>query len=207
MKVKVCGLKDLKNLNEVQRIGPDLLGFIFHDTSVRNVNLNVPLADAIRKSRKQTVGVFVNAPVRRMEMLAETLKLDYVQLHGAESKEICHVVQSFTKIIKVFSISDGFDFRRCEEFEFADLFLFDSAGPKPGGNGFKFDWNNLDRYTGNVPFFLSGGLRVSDVHAIRQLNHPKLVGVDINSGFERSPGDKNPRLIQSFIRDIKKCYV
>ena len=76
--------------------------------------------------------------------------------------------------------------------------------PSHGGNGFAFDWGILDAYSGDTPFFLSGGISPDDVFKIKLLEHPKLAGLDLNSRFETSPGVKNVAAIERFFNLIMK---
>jgi len=85
-----------------------------------------------------------------------------------------------------------------------NFFLFDTKGHLPGGTGQKFNWQLLENYQGDVPFFLSGGIGPDDLEAIRNFNHPQLFGIDINSGFEIAPAMKDVEKIESFIIELRK---
>ena len=85
-----------------------------------------------------------------------------------------------------------------------DYFLFDTKTPQYGGSGLKFDWQILQAYTYHVPFFLSGGIALSDVEEIKKIAHPQLVAIDVNSRFETSPATKNINQLQQFIQEIKQ---
>ena len=86
----------------------------------------------------------------------------------------------------------------------ADLFLFDTKTDLYGGSGQKFNWNILHEYHGEKEFLLSGGISLDDVKAIRKIEHPKMVGVDLNSKFELKPGMKNVGLLKQFMDELKK---
>ena len=85
-----------------------------------------------------------------------------------------------------------------------DYFLFDTKTIKHGGSGEKFNWDLLNEYSLNTPFFLSGGISLEDVQIIKDLKHPKIYGVDINSKFEMAPGIKNIEKINAFIKHLKQ---
>jgi phosphoribosylanthranilate isomerase len=118
--------------------------------------------------------------------LAKNLGFSYIQLHGKENPKTCRILKKQgLKVIKAFNLNEDFDFSVLEAYErSADYFLFDTKSSLPGGSGKKFNWEILDKYTSKKPFFLSGGIRPEDVERIRQLKHPGLYGIDLNSGFE-----------------------
>lgn len=80
-----------------------------------------------------------------------------------------------------------------------DYFLFDTKGPSVGGNGEKFDWSILDAYNGDTPFLLSGGIGPDDAERIKSFNHPKCIGIDLNSRFEIEPGIKDTVKLKTFL--------
>lgn len=200
MKVKVCGMKQPANIRGLAEIGPDLLGLIFYERSPRYVN---GLADDIVAEIPENVhkvGVFVDAKLEYVLARVDRYGLDLVQLHGDERPGFCAAVAGFVPVIKAFRVDDNFDFAVTVPYEKAcDYFLFDAKGQAYGGNGIQFAWNLLDHYEGQTPFFLSGGLRPEDAPAARAFSHPQMAGVDINSGFEVAPGEKNLLSVKQFI--------
>jgi len=202
MKLKVCGLKHSNNINDIQSLNVDYMGFIFYDKSSRNVELTEEVVKTINGLKTKKVGVFVNEDIPKIVRLKTVLGLDYIQLHGNESAEFCKKVQRFTKIIKVFKVDDNFDFSQCESFGFADYFLFETKGKLAGGNGVKFNWQILNRYEMKIPFFLSGGIGINQLKDLTELKHPQLKVVDVNSGFEVESGLKNSELIKKFKNEL-----
>ena len=100
---------------------------------------------------------------------------------------------------------DASNFRVTGEYdEVADYFLFDTKTDLYGGSGQKFNWNILHDYHGEKDFLLSGGISPDDVKAIRKIEHPKMIGVDLNSRFEIKPGLKNVALLSQFIEELKR---
>jgi phosphoribosylanthranilate isomerase len=85
-----------------------------------------------------------------------------------------------------------------------DYFLFDTKTVQFGGSGKKFDWGILSCYQGNTPFFLSGGIDVVDIDAIKKLNLPMLYAIDLNSKFEILPGLKNIEKIKDFLLNFQQ---
>jgi phosphoribosylanthranilate isomerase len=205
MKIKVCGLKDISNMKEIEAIQPDLMGFIFVPNSPRYIGLSEEKVRAIRSLKGKKVGVFVNPDLHDLLKTMELFNLDIVQLHGDESAEFVKEVSQFYPVIKAFSIDDSTTFQ-FDEYEAATYFLFDAKGIYKGGNGEKFNWELLNRYSGAIPFLLSGGIRLSDVDLVKEIKHPKLMGIDVNSGFENAPGEKNVIQLQHLLKQFSYVY-
>jgi phosphoribosylanthranilate isomerase len=202
MKLKVCGLKHPNNINAIQNLKVDFTGFIFYDKSSRNIELTEDVIQTLNRVTIQKVGVFVNEELNEIKRLKKILGLDYIQLHGNESVEFCRELQVHSKIIKVFKVDDDFDFSECEPFRFADYFLFETKGKLAGGNGVRFNWQILNRYEMNIPFFLSGGIGLTELEDLKKIKHPQLAVVDVNSVFENEPGVKNVELIKYFKNEL-----
>lgn len=204
--LKVCGMRDAKNIKALIRLKPQYIGFIFHHKSKRFVgeDFDEQLMAAIPKTIKKT-GVFVNADVSYIKEKISRYQLDVVQLHGDESPEYCQQIgESDVKIIKVFSVDSAFDFEAVLPFgECSDFYLFDTKGEERGGNGISFDWKLLDQYNQEKPFFLSGGIGPESIDDITAFNHPKCKGIDINSRFETSPGLKDINTVWAFKRTLE----
>lgn len=207
MKVKVCGMKVPENIAGLAELRPDLMGLIFYGPSPRDVGSMNPASLQKVALETEKVGVFVNESLEKILEKVRTYGLEYVQLHGDESPGFCAAVMGFIPVIKAFRIHSDFDFAVTEGYsEVCEMFVFDAAGKNYGGNGEHFSWEVLDKYEGKTPFLLSGGLCLQDVPAIRALQHPRLVGVDINSGFEQAPGVKNLEKIKQFMEGLSAQY-
>lgn len=202
-KLKICGMREPENIQDLLDVGLDFMGFIFYEKSPRYISDKelggiakvIDNQDDVKK-----VGVFVNADIDTILAKNNVLKLDIIQLHGAETPEFCQTVQNHGfKVIKVFSVGNQFDFDQLKPFEkICDYFLFDTKGKLPGGNGFQFDWSLLSAYRGDVPFFIGGGIDPNSAQKIHSFRHPKLFAVDGNSGFEISPALKDIKKIKKF---------
>lgn len=200
--IKVCGMTDGENIRQTEQLGVDFIGFIFYPRSPRFL-FEMPTYLPVRSRR---VGVFVNESKDNILMYADRFGLDYIQLHGNESPEFCHNLQAAgMKLIKAFSIATPRDLSSVSAYEsLCQYYLFDTKTPQYGGSGNQFDWTLLNRYTGNTPFLLSGGINQYSAAAVRNFHHPRLAGVDINSRFESSPGLKDIGRIQTFIRELRR---
>ncbi len=196
-------MRDPQNIAEVGALQPDFMGFIFHAASPRYIAelpRQLDLPTTVGK-----VGVFVNAASKDVVAIAQHNHFDAVQLHGTETPYQCELLQNCGfGVFKAFSIEKAADLEALEGYrDVCDAFLFDTKGKLPGGNGVKFDWDILAHYEGTTPFFVSGGIGPTDAAAIRALQHPRLLGIDLNSGFESQPGLKNALLLQHFFKEIR----
>ena len=199
-------MREPENIAEVAACNPDFMGFIFYAKSKRFVGFE-PLPEILNAvpDSIMKVGVFVNETPEQVLIISHAWNLDVVQFHGQETPEYCRQVRQPGLIVfKAFSIDENFDFSVLESFQDnCDYFLFDTKGQLPGGTGQKFNWQLLENYTMNVPFFLSGGIEPNDMESIKNFKHPQLFGLDINSGFEINPALKDVEKVKKFISEIK----
>lgn len=203
MIIKVCGMRNPDNMREVARLGIDWMGLIFFAGSPRRIMDNEqPAIDICQVKR---VGVFVNASQEEIMEMATRYRLDYLQLHGNETPDDCYALQKRGySLIKAFQIATAADLEQTAAYEGrVDYFLFDTKCSGYGGSGHQFDWSVLEAYRGGTPFLLSGGIRPESAMAIRSFSHPRLAGIDLNSGFEIEPGLKDVEKLNHFIHDIK----
>lgn len=199
MYCKICGISHKAQLDEMAQSGADMLGINFYPPSPRYYN-----DTSINKNYNiKYTGVFVNASQEILRKYIDQYQLDYVQLHGDEDVKFCREVQKFTPIIKVFRLDEKFDFSLTDAFPFSELFLFDTKTDLFGGSGKKFNWEMLHSYRGDIPFLLSGGIGPDDAADLNTINHPRFMGVDINSRFEIRPGIKDAASVRYFIQGIK----
>ena len=191
MKIKVCGLKEPGNVGAVAELGPDYMGFIFYGPSPRYAGgLSI---DSLNISGFITkTAVFVNESFDSINAILKKNNFGAVQLHGDESPEFCELFRDKVKVIKAFGMSADFDFSQLNRYsDHVNFFLFDTKTDLHGGSGKVFDWSVLEKYTLDVPFFLSGGLSLDNLEQVKNIVHPMFYGIDLNSKFEDSPGIKN----------------
>jgi len=198
LKLKICGMRDERNIRDVAALSPDFMGFIFYPASPRYVGDTFFIPNDFPSSIKRT-GVFVNESVESVLDKVKKYPLDFVQLHGSETPEQCRLVkEQGVQVIKVFSVNDEFDFVITKLYEkTVDYFLFDTKGKFYGGNAQPFNWQILKKYNQKLPFFLSGGLSPDTMEGILALQEMNLFALDVNSGAEVSPGVKDIRLIEA----------
>ena len=210
-------MRSPENVQQVLDMGVDYVGFIFYDQSKRQAEDEKLAAWLTENDELFTdtarVGVFVNAGMDTILNTVHDYHLDYVQLHGTESPGYCLELQLLwsvstlrrARIIKAFSVDADFSFQTTNDYaDTCSLFVFDTGGQgKHGGTGVKWDWQKLSEYQGATPFLLSGGIGPGDARRVQLVDHPQMVGVDLNSKFELEPGLKNVDLLRGFIAKVR----
>jgi phosphoribosylanthranilate isomerase len=204
--VKICGLRTPQALDAALESGADLVGFVFFPPSPRHLGL-----EAARRLGEQAAGragkvaLTVDATDETLLDIVNALKPDMLQLHGKETPE--RVVAVRTRfglpVMKALPIAERADLSPIRIYaKVADRLIFDARPPKeatrPGGLGTPFDWALLAGVNPGVPFMLSGGLDAGNVaEALRITRAP---GVDVSSGVERAPGEKDADKTREFVR-------
>lgn len=207
--IKICGLKTPEAVDAALAGGASHIGFIFFEKSPRNVSAEA--AARLRKralGKAQAVAVSVDATDDVLDAIVEAMKPDMLQLHGTESPERVRAVKARygLSVMKALSIRDAADIAGIDPYRgIADRFLFDAKPPKgselPGGNGIAFDWRLLSGLDDKVDYMLSGGLNAANIGAALSAVSPR--GIDISSGVESAPGEKNPDLIREFFSAVR----
>jgi phosphoribosylanthranilate isomerase len=198
MKWKVCGMRDLANIEAVVACEPDYMGFIWVEKSPRYVGPDFVIPTLSAKT--QAVGVFVNESVANILALSKKAGFQVVQLHGEEGQEEIDTLRDAgLVVIKAVSVATeadilGLDFN-------PDYYLFDTKkGSHVGGTGEKFDWTILKAYTLDIPYFLAGGLDEASIKDAKKL--PGLYALDFNSKLESSPGMKDLAKVKEITQNI-----
>jgi phosphoribosylanthranilate isomerase len=205
MKIKVCGITSLEQMQQLQEMGIDYCGMIFYEGSRRFAGRKLDaLKSDIRAASIEKVGVFVNADYDTIINAVKDYGLTAVQLHGDETDEFCLELMDKVQVIKVFRIADQNDIDKLiEPFQNAShYFLFDTDTTAYGGSGKQFDWSVLESAKINKPFFLSGGIGLEDIEKVKAFQHPYLYAVDVNSCFETAPGVKDMQRVQKFANTL-----
>ena len=203
IKLKVCGLRD--NVDAVQQLAPDYMGFIFYKQSSRYVgdDFQVPETDIA------TIGVFVDEDVDTVSNTYRQQRLDLVQLHGDESIDYCVELKALgIPIIKVFSGNNMPSQGLLDAYgAFIDYYLLDNRfSATYGGTGASFDWSVLERYRFSKPLFLSGGIGLTNISEVLQIDMP-IHAIDVNSHFETAPGLKDISKLKQLNNRIKEQLV
>lgn len=208
MEIKVCGMREQANCQQLAvEVVPDWMGLIFYPKSPRFVREEE--SNWLRTIPLKKVGVVVGEQQSMMLQRISTFGLSALQLHGGESLEVVKNLKAATEvqIWKVISVAENLNWKSMEAFvPHVDRFLFDTASSSKGGSGKQFDWSLLEDYPFDKGFMLSGGLTAVHALAIRELagRIPQLLGVDLNSGFELAPGQKDVTALQVFKLELTK---
>ena len=205
MKLKVCGLTKMDQIQELVSLNTDFLGFIFYDRSPRFVLNHLSLVEISEINHQGKVGVFVNETVEKISEISEKAKLSFIQLHGDEDEkfilQLRQILGNIIKIIKVIRIGNqSFDELQKtinQQPSTVNYLLFDTDSKAFGGTGKTFDWQILNEIEIPIPYFLSGGISLENIHQLSTINHQPLA-LDINSKFEIEPGSKDLEKIKIF---------
>jgi phosphoribosylanthranilate isomerase len=202
-KIKICGITTEDDAIQIALLGVDALGFVFAK-SPRQIDLE--------KARKiisklpsfvSTVGVFVNQPVEFMKKTVEYSGIDYAQLHGDEGVDVC--LEMFPRVIKVARIRDNEDVEKLIPYkDVVRAFLLDAFSQKLyGGTGEAFDWS-IAKYAINLldkPVILAGG--ITPDNCMIAVNEVKPFGIDVSSGVEICPGQKDISKVRDLLKKIR----
>jgi phosphoribosylanthranilate isomerase len=208
MNIKVCGITELKQLQQLDAMDIDYAGLNFYKESPRYVvgkidGEEISAADFDIKK----VGVFVNETMDKIMRTVEEYDLDIVQLHGDETPVFCRELSEETEVIKTFRVNN--EKKNIEELvakydDACDYYLFDTRQKERlGGTGVQFDWNLLAGSRIEKPFFLAGGIGLVDVAKVKTFDHPDFFAVDINSKFETRAGIKDLDMVKMFARVLR----
>jgi phosphoribosylanthranilate isomerase len=203
--VKICGLKTIEALDAALDAGADMVGFVFFPPSPRNLGLEAAKVLGERvKGRAKKVALSVDATDAELTAAIEALRPDMLQLHGKEAPERVASVRSRFRlpVMKALPIETRADLSPVYTYaKVADWLLFDARAPReatrPGGLGKPFDWTVLERLNPGVPFMLSGGLDAGNLAEALRIARP--TAVDVSSGVERAPGEKDTAKIRAFV--------
>ena len=204
--VKICGLSTPETLDVALDAGADMVGFVFFRPSPRHLEFETARELGRRvRGRAQKVALTVDADEVFLAAVVQSLQPDILQLHGTESASHVQAVRRMfgLPVMKALPIAAKHDLERVAPYAaVADRLLFDARAPKdatrPGGLGNTFDWHLLETVTPGVPYMLSGGLDADNLGEALRITRAS--GVDVSSGVERAPGEKDPDKIRAFVR-------
>lgn len=194
-------MREDENIRQLAQLAIDYIGHIFYPKSARYI-AEAKLLNS-NPSIKKT-GVFVNASLEEISQAIESYQLQSVQLHGDESVELIQQISPFgVEIIKAFGVNNDFDWNTLEPYlDHIDYLLFDSKSSQYGGTGERFNWDKLKEYPFDKPYFLSGGLSLENIQEAVEFEDSRLIGLDLNSRFEISPGLKDIEKIKTALKII-----
>jgi len=211
--VKICGLKTPEALDVALEAGADMVGFVFFPPSPRHVGL-AAAAELGRRvgDRARKVALIVDADDALLKSITDALRPDLLQLHGAETPARVQAIKARfgLPVMKAIAVEARADLAAVKLYDtVADRLLFDARAPReatrPGGLGKPFDWHLLEELDLAVPYMLSGGLDPDNVAAALRITSAP--GVDVSSGVERAPGEKDHDKIRAFIRAARRVQM
>jgi phosphoribosylanthranilate isomerase len=195
MRVKICGITKPDQGNAIAKLGATALGFICVSSSPRYVTRD-QIRSVVEKLQVSVdiIGVFANSNIEEICQIVDQANLSAVQLHGNESIEFCtQLRQSLPKIeiIKALRVKTPESLQEADTYaSYVDTLLLDAYHPQQlGGTGITLDWKTLEKFHPSYPWFLAGGLTPSNI--LDALNLLQPTGIDLSSGVERYPGDKD----------------
>ena len=207
--VKICGLANVDDVRACADAGANYMGLVFFEKSPRNITIpaarELALAAPLGLAK---VALVVNPSDAELDAITASVPLDMLQLHGRETPErVAEVKARYgLPVMKAVGIADGDDLPKLESyFGVADQILVDAKPPKggelPGGNGLSFDWRLIAGRRWPCPWMLAGGLTPENVaEAVKMIGAKQ---VDVSSGVEDAPGQKNAELIQKFVQSSR----
>lgn len=205
VKVKICGLTDPAHAEDAADLGASFVGAVFYRNSPRFVTFDraAEIFEFV-PAKVSRVGLFVDPDDFTLNQAMNSIRLDYLQLHGQESAERVEQVrlEFGMPVIKALTISSKQDVEAAKGYDgVADILLFDARAPegaeRPGGNGLAFDWALLKDTRWQSPWFLAGGLSPDNVEQAIAASGAKMV--DVSSGVESAPGVKDFDRMAAFI--------
>ena len=205
VRVKICGLRTLADVQAVADAGAAYCGFVFFPKSPRNLSLAEarPLALAAPPGLAK-VALTVDADDALLDAITEAMPLDMLQLQGHESPDrVAHVRARYgLPVMKAVGVADEGDLVALFDYSLvADQLLIDAKPPKgaalPGGNGLAFDWRLVAQRRWLRPWMLAGGLTAANVAEAVRLT--KARQVDVSTGVESAPGVKDHARIAAFV--------
>ncbi|MDJ0844010.1 phosphoribosylanthranilate isomerase [Crocosphaera sp.] len=195
MRVKICGITQAEQGQAIAQLGATALGFICVERSPRYIKAQ-QIQDIIQvlPTAIDCIGVFANASLTDIEGVLKVAQLTGIQLHGDETPQFCAHIQQLwpdLEIIKAFRIKSPESLSDMSQYvEVIDTFLLDAYDPQQlGGTGKTLNWDILATFKPDRPWFLAGGLNPDNISEALDSLAPD--GVDLSSGVERSPGDKD----------------
>jgi phosphoribosylanthranilate isomerase len=205
VEIKICGISNALAMDAALAAGADLVGLVFFPPSPRAVALDEAAELAkLARGRARVVALTIDADDALLEGIVEAIAPDILQLHGKETPaQVSAIRARFGRpVMKAIPVAAAEDLRVVPAYAaVADRLLFDARAPKdstrPGGHGRVFDWTLLARLDRSKPVMLSGGLTPENVAAA--INSVRPDAVDVSSGVEKKPGEKDPAKVNAFV--------
>ncbi|MCC5635873.1 phosphoribosylanthranilate isomerase [Nostoc sp. CHAB 5844] len=207
MRVKICGITQPQQATAIASLGATALGFICVPASPRYVTATqiraavTQLPDDIDK-----IGVFANASIEEISQIVKVSGLTCVQLHGDETPDFCHQLRQQIPNVEILKALRVRSFDHLEQAsiysQHVNTLLLDAYHPQQlGGTGKTLDWEMLEKFHPSRPWFLAGGLTPENI--LEALSQVKPDGIDLSSGVEIQPGDKDLNKVALLFERLK----
>lgn len=203
LQVKICGITKADQAIDIANAGASAIGFICVPGTPRYITPEHirPIADQLSVDR---VGVFLDADLDTIRQAVKIANLNIVQLHGKESPALCQELRSLNvKLIKALRIRSQQDLEQANNYQSdVDVLLLDAYHPQQaGGTGLTIDWAMLKDFRPVCDWWLAGGLNPENILEALALARPD--GIDLSSGLENAPGDKNLERVQRLFKQLQ----
>ena len=207
-RIKICGLTQPAHIDALNAHAVELAGFVFFKASPRHLSYDRAAQLAARcRPEMERVALLVDADDGEIDAAIAAVSPHHLQLHGHETPQRVADIRrrSPAALIKALPVATAEDLAQAAAYApHVDGFLFDAKpqpGGLPGGNGEAFDWTLLSAYDLKKPYLLAGGLSADNVAAALQVTGAPMV--DVSSGVESAPGDKDPQQIAAFVDAVR----
>jgi phosphoribosylanthranilate isomerase len=208
MRIKICGIRDPEQGKFIVEAGATALGFICVSNSPRFVDVaQIKVVAKLIPNHIDMIGVFANTSIENIQDIAINSSLTGIQLHGDETVNFCKTIREVLpnlEIIKALRIRNIFDLQDISVYKnYVDTLLLDAYHPlQLGGTGKTIDWQILRQLEPGIPWFLAGGLTPNNI--IEALKNLRPNGIDLSSGVESSPGNKDLKKVAQLFEQLTK---
>ena len=205
--VKICGLTDIRQAVACAELGAEAIGCVFYPKSPRHITeQRAREIVAALPPRMKVVGVFVNDSFEDIMRIVNGSRLNSVQLHGRESPDlVCRLRKEDLTVIKALYSDGEPSMKEAANYDASAFLVECSEGVLPGGNAKVWNWGKAKEFGDTFPFILAGGLSPENVTDAVNASIPD--AVDVSSGVESAPGQKDPAKVKSFFEAVKKVTV
>ena len=213
MRIKICGITQADQAQAIAHFGATALGFICVEQSPRYITPE-QIRELTTLQPTDRVGVFVDASIKEIERVAAIAQLTAAQLHGNESPQFCQQLRAalpMLEIIKAFRVRNAATLEQTRSYEnCVDALLLDAYHPNVtnpgllGGTGKTLNWDSLKHFRPHCPWILAGGITPDNVLDALQQVQPD--GIDLSSGVEVAPGDKDLVAVERLFVNLQCCF-
>ena len=211
MNIKVCEIKSVEQLFQLDKLEVEYVGLVFDKSSSHYIRNFIEAADiASAEIEILKVGVFTNSPAEEIFKTIEEFDLDLIQLNGNESPQFCKIISNKIEVIKSFQIEDfnkASIENKIKDFDdVCDYYLFYRDNNATSNAGLSnLDWKNINDISFEKPFFIGGGLiKQRDASFLHEFKHPDFFGVNFDQNFEKDPKMNDFAAISSFIQTVNQ---